>query len=492
MRSRLSSTPRNLGSRLLADKYLYHNLLLFSINILTGLFAYLLHPILGRMMGLQAYGQVAALIAFSLVLTTPTQIIATIAAKYASSSSASGDYAQLNGFIRRLTIIFSIVGVAITIIFAVASRYTAMFFHLDSREGVILLGLTFITSFVTPLNLGILQGLQRFGWYATLTLLSAFLRLVLSIGLVFLGLGVNGAMLGLVISALLAYLLSFQPLRGILRGPRLSAGSLRSLLSYSLLAGAAAAGTVAFYSVDTVLARHFLNDSEAGLYAALATTGKTVLYVTSSISLVMFPRVSALYEKGESQTRVVIQAILGVLLLATLVEIAFFIAPSFIVSHLFGSAFLAINGQLALYGIAMLLLAVGGVIVNYFLAIGNRPFVLIIFLACILQSVLIAWHHADIAQFVQATIVTCAAFTLALLLAFTVEARKMHVNSCLTTPLNVITTHQRRRLTMRKPPSGGGHHSPHLDQTGNGLPPTPPPAEGNEDWRSTTFWKRQK
>lgn len=429
MQSRLPSTLKDLCSQLLADKYLYHNLLLFSINILTGLFAYLLHPFLGRMMGIQQYGQVAALIAFSLVLTTPTQIIATIAAKYASASSAAGNYAQLNDFVRRLTIIFVVVGVGITVIFAVVSRYTALFFHLDSQEGVILLGLTFITAFVTPLNLGILQGLQRFGWYATLTFLSAFLRLLLSIGLVFIGLGVNGAMLGLVISALLAYLLSFQPLGEILRGPRISTGSLRSLLSYSLLAGAAAAGTVAFYSIDTVLARHFLSDSEAGLYAALATTGKIILYITSSVSLVMFPRVVALHQKGESQTRVVIQAILGVLLLSALVEIAFSIAPSFTIRLLFGQAFLAIGGQLALYGFAMLLLAIGGVVMNYFLAIGNRPFVLIIFLACILQSVLIVWRHADIAQFVQATMIACAIFTCALLITFAIQTRNTHANT---------------------------------------------------------------
>ncbi|GAC1466139.1 MAG: hypothetical protein PVS3B3_28860 [Ktedonobacteraceae bacterium] len=420
---------KRLYDRLTANQYLYHNLLLFSINILTGVCAYLLHPFLGQMLGIQQYGRVAALIAFSLVLITPTQIIATVATKYASASSVNGNYARLNSFIRRLSAILLALGIGITVVFAALSSYTSLFFHLDSSVEVILLGLTFITAFVTPLNLGILQGLQRFGWYATVTFLSAFLRLALSIGLVFVGLGVNGALLGLVLSALLAYLVSFRPLREILRGSQAATGSLRSLWSYSVLAGFAAAGTIVLYSIDTVLARHFLSDNDAGLYAALATTSKIILYATSSVSLVMFPRVAALHERGESQTRVVIQALLGVLLLATVLELAFAIAPLFIVQLLFGKAFTAIAEQLAPYGIAMLLLAIGGVIMNYYLAIGSRFFVLIIILTCILQAGLLVWHHANITQFVQATIVSSAVFAFALLLAFIVNAYKIPVPS---------------------------------------------------------------
>ena len=423
IRNSFPITLKRFYAAILTNRYLFHNLLVLGTNILTGIFAYLLHPLLGQLMGIEEYGQVAALISFSLVLTTPTQIISIIAAKYASSSSAGENHAQLNGLIRRLTAILLAVGVGITIVFTVTSRYMAIFFHLDSQQGVILLGLTFVVSLVTPLNLGMLQGLQRFGWFATITLLSSFLRLVLAICFVLLGFGVNGAILGIVVSVLLTYLISFQPLRDILTGPRIFSGSLQSLWSYAILTGAASAGIVALYSIDTVLARHFLNASEAGLYAALATIGKIVLYITSSVSLVMFPRVAALHEQRKPQTRVVLQAVLGVLILSGAVEAAFYIAPLFITEHLFGLAFLAIAGQLAPYGTAMLLFAVAGVLMNYFLAIGNRPFVLIIFLACVLQTGLIAWHHADITQFVQAMIITNTILVLTLLCVFGLRVR---------------------------------------------------------------------
>lgn len=423
-RDSLSTTWQRFYGPVLASRYLRHNILLLGTNILAGIFAYLLHPFLGHMMSIQEYGQVAALISLALVLATPTQIITTIATKYASSPSASENHAQLNDFIRHLTVIFLIAGIGITAVFVATSSYVAFFFHLNSPQGVIILGLIFIVSLITPLNQGTLQGLQHFGWFATITLLSSFLRLVLAIGFVLMGLGVNGAILGIVVSALLAYLVSLQPLREILRGPRIPTGSLRSLWSYSILASAVTVGTVALYSIDTVLAKHFLSASDAGLYAALATIGRTVLLVSIGVTTVMFPRVVALHERGEPHMRIVIQAMLGVLILSAAVEIVFYFAPSLVTKLLFGQAFVAISGQLATYGMAMLLLAVGWVIINYFLAIGNHPVVLIVFLACALQTGLIFWHHAAITQVVQAVIVTDAALVFALLIAFGLSTRK--------------------------------------------------------------------
>src|SRR5438067_12797319 len=100
-----SITRQGFYRRIIASRYLRHSILLLGTNILAGVFAYLLHPFLGHMMSIQEYGQVAALISLALVLATPTQIITTIATKYAASLSTSEDNAQLNDFIRRLTVI---------------------------------------------------------------------------------------------------------------------------------------------------------------------------------------------------------------------------------------------------------------------------------------------------------------------------------------------------------------------------------------------------
>ncbi len=417
-------TLRRLYEQFLTNRYLRHNMLLLITNVLAGAFSYLLHPFLGHVMSIQDYGQVATFISLTLVLSTPTQIIATVAAKYASSLSTVEQHAQLNDFIRRLTGILLVAGAVTTVAFVALSSSITFFFHLNSPQEMLFLSLIFLISFSAPLNQGVLQGVQFFGWYAALSLLTAFLRMILAVILVFIGLGVNGAIIGIVLSAILTYLTSFFPLRKFLQGPRTHVGSLRSLWFYSILTAVAATGIVALYSIDTVLAKHFLSGADAGLYAALATMGRTGLFVTNSVAIIMFPRVVALHERGESHTSVVVQALLGVLALSVVVEGAFFLAPSLLTRLLFGQTFMPIAGLLPLYGLAMLILAFAQVLAMYFLAISNRLFVGVIFLACALQVLLIVWYHATIFQVVKAVLISNVALTFGLLGVWLLVYRK--------------------------------------------------------------------
>jgi O-antigen/teichoic acid export membrane protein len=403
-------------SGLFGTRYLRENGLLLGANVLAGLCAYLLHPLLGHIMGVRAYGQVAALIALSLVLLTPTQLVATVAAKYASSMAVARKWAQLNDFIRHFTVILLPVGIGVAALFVIASSYVAGVFHLGSREAVIFLSLLFAVSFATPLNLGALLGLQDFGWYAAITILSPFLRLALPVAAVLMGLGVNGAMLGTAVGALLAYFVSFRPLGDILRGPREPMASTRSVWAFALLAGGAAAGVVALLSIDIVLARHYLDAREAGLYAALATIGRTVLFITSGVTLVMFPKVVALHERKEHHAHLAVQALISVLALAGAFAAVFYIAPGIVARLLFGHAFGAVASTLPLYGIAMLLLAAANVFVTYFLAVGKRAVVPAVWLGCVVEVGLIVWRHSTIAEIAQAVFTADAALLLALLL----------------------------------------------------------------------------
>jgi O-antigen/teichoic acid export membrane protein len=404
-----------LQGRLLANRFLRDNTLLLGANVMAGIFAYMLHPLLGHLMGVRAYGQVAALIALSFVLLTPTQLVATVAAKYTSSMAGTRSLGHLNDFIRRFTKILLPAGVVVAVVFALASTYVAKFFHIRSTEGVVLLSLLFVVSCVTPLNLGAIQGLELFGWYATITVLLAFLRVLLAVLLVIVGLGVNGAMLGIALGGLLAYVASFQPLKTVLRGPRKPMGPTRHMWSFALLAAGAGAGMVALFSVDTVLARHYLDARDAGLYAALATIGRTALFVTSGVAVVMFPKVVVLHERRERHGHVVVHAMVGALALAAALEAVFWIFPSMVARLVFGQAFAGVAGTLPLYGLAMVFLAAAQVLVAYLLAVGNRMVVLFIFLACGLEAALIIVRHGSISQLAQAVLIANAALLAALL-----------------------------------------------------------------------------
>jgi O-antigen/teichoic acid export membrane protein len=412
-----------LYRRLVTSQYIRQNALLLSANVLTGVVAYLLHPLLAHLLGLVKYGTVASLLALSAVLLTPVQITSAIAGKYASALSATGNLAQFNDLIRRLTAILLPVGIVAALVFTVSSKYIAEFFHLSSSQGVVWLGLVFTVAFASPINLGALQGLQRFGWLAFVTFLPLLLRLVLSAALVLLGWGVDGAVLAIVIANVVTYLVTFEPLRPILRGPRMSIGPLRPVWSYALLAAVAGTGSIFLYNVDTVLARHFLSAREAGLYAATATLGRTVLFVTSSLGIVTFPKVAALHERGERIVGVLLQGLLGALVLSAAVEVVLFAAPALVVRILLGPTFAAIAPLVGWYGLAMLLLAVAGIVMTYFLAVGSRAFVLPLLSCCMLQAALIVVRHSTASQLVQAVVTANAVLVITLLVLIVVRMR---------------------------------------------------------------------
>jgi len=408
--------PR-LYQRLIRSNYLRNNVLLLAGGFLSGVCNLLLHPVLSRLLGPDGYGTMASMLALLGILLLPIQVVSTVVIKYSSSLTAVGQLAQLNDFIRRLTYILLPSGILIALIVIAASGFISSSLRLPV-QGVIILAGAFVVAFAAQVNLGALQGLERFAWFSSLGVLGTVLRFVLASALVFLGLGVNGAILGVVLSIVLGYVISFLPLRALFRGTRLHSGPLRSLWSYSLTAVVAGGSTTLLLSVDTIMAKAYLPAHEAGLYAALATLGKVVLFVSSSILVVMFPRVAALHHRQANTTHVVLQSLLGMLMLSAAVELVFLIAPIVVIRLMFGPDFVAVSGQLVWYGLAMLMFALAQPLGTYFLAIGNRVFALVVAACCVVQAILIVPRHSTINEIVQAVIVSHTMLFILLLALF--------------------------------------------------------------------------
>lgn len=267
---------RRLSRGALARHKGAHTVLLFGANLLAGLCIYLMHSALGHLLGPTGYGTFAALIALSSVLLMPTHVIATAMTKHGSALRAAGRLPHLNDLIRRLTVLLLPVGFGAMALFIGASGYIAAFFHLDTSGNVVLIGLLFAVSFVTPINVGALLGLQRFSWYGALVVLPVFLRFALASAFVLLGHGLGGAIVGIALADGLTYVISFRPLRDLLAGPRLPSGSLRPFGAFAAHASVVFAGLSLLSNLDTLLAKHVLSVPQAGLYAALATAGKVL------------------------------------------------------------------------------------------------------------------------------------------------------------------------------------------------------------------------
>jgi hypothetical protein len=120
---------------------------------------------------------------------------------------------------------------------------------------------------------------------------------------------------------------------------------------------------------------------------------------------------------------VLLQGVLGALVLSAAVDVVLFAAPAMVIRILFGPTFAAIAPLVGWYGLAMLLLAVAGILMVYFLAVGNRTFVLILVFCCVLQAALIVVRHSTASQLVQAVVTANAVLVIMLLVMVAVRMR---------------------------------------------------------------------
>src|SRR5947209_6371286 len=135
---------------------------------------------------------------------------------------------------RRISPSLLVLGGAATLVFSVGlSGPVASFLQIPSGgRAVALLGLLFVVGFTTPVNQGVLQGMQRFGWLSLMIATGPVLRVLLAALFIALGGGIDGAVLGLAAATLLPYALSFWPVLPEMRKEQRRPIALRPWLGY--------------------------------------------------------------------------------------------------------------------------------------------------------------------------------------------------------------------------------------------------------------------
>jgi O-antigen/teichoic acid export membrane protein len=170
-------------------------------------------------------------------------------------------------------------------------------------------------------------------------------------------------------------------------------------------------------NVDTILAKRELAEDVAGSYAAAAVAAKAVVWVAVGVALQLLPEATRRAVSGENPHPVLRRAILFLLLIG-LPAIAIFVAiPGFLLRTAFGPTFDSASGALPLLGVAMLLLSITLMSVQYLSAIGRHRHLVPLLVLAIVEVAFLArqgWSATEFATIVLAAQGAAAAVTLAL------------------------------------------------------------------------------
>jgi O-antigen/teichoic acid export membrane protein len=395
-----------LGQRLAQirrNRLVRQNLVLFLGGLVAGIGGFVYHAIAGRVLGPSTYGEVAFLIALYAVGTGPALILIVVLARYTAMLNARGDPGVRSLLVRtvRLIAIPCLLLILLTTLFA---RPIAAFEHLGSTIPILILGFSIALIWQVAIPRGILQGLQRFTSLSLNLSLELIIRTVVVFILLKAGYAVSGAMAAVFAGLAVVFVVGLYSLRDHFRGVGTRV-RLRVMAGFSLTAAAGIIGVQILYNQDVILAEHFLNSHDGGIYGGLNKIGTILFFLTLSVSQVLFPRVVEAVAKEQHPGRILLSSAGILTALGACALLVFGVVPGLVVGILFGAAFKDAIPLVFPVGLIGLALALDNLLVQFFMAVHDRVFVPILALGVVVEATLILMFHARVGQVVADVLV---------------------------------------------------------------------------------------
>lgn len=366
---------------------------------------YLYNLILGRWLGPAAFSDLSLIVTLMLMVTFVTVTLQMTAAKFAAGYEARGDSAEIRGLHRWLSTWAWGSGIVLALLLALGSPLWQRLFSTESPWPFVILALGIPVYFVQGIDRGVLQGQISFVRLAVTYQVEMWARLAFGLLLVAMGFSVIGATAGITLSFVATWLVSRRVTDSLGPDGTLSKSEQRNVMVFAWPVIVANVSQILINNSDIILVKRFFEPELAGEYAALALIGRIVFFATWSVVVTLFPIVAQRHETGEPH-RMLLWTGLGLVLGVSAVIVgATIVMPTWIVTVLFGEAYLAIAPLLWLYAIATMLYALANVVINYRLSAENRLGTYIAVVAGVAQVGGVALFHASQRQVVIVQII---------------------------------------------------------------------------------------
>jgi len=393
-------------------KLISNSLIVFVGTIIGSVFAYLFNMLMGRMLGPAQYGEMTAVMSLLMITSVGGGAILTVVMKYSGEIYHSGSSASLIKLIKVFSKFVFFLGMICLLIGLALAKPISSFFRIEHLTPVIIAFLSFIFGFMILVNKGVLQGTQRFIALSLVGILETGLRLIIGIALVKIGLGVGGAISAIVLATAIAYIFTFWPIARVIKeNKKNKEGGLfqfnkKEILSYTWPTTITMFLLMLALNVDIIFIKHLFPSGDAGIYAAISTIGKIILYGTAPVVAVMFPMISERKIKGDKHYIVFIFSLILTILGGLVILGIFSVAPSKVIALLYGSQYIGFYYLLPEVGLFILFYTLVNLISNYFLAVKDFVFLWMFIPVLLAQVVIILLWHPSIVVVVRILIMT--------------------------------------------------------------------------------------
>lgn len=388
----------------LIKKFFAHELIsgasfIFMASLLGNLINFFFNLFMARNLSVSDYGILASMMALMALSTIPAGAILPTVVRFGASYFAKGDLAGVRGLFFKVTKPYSLIAGLIFCALFLSRSLIGQFFHIQDQSLILIVGLMVSIGYAGVVLQPLLQAKLAFRMIALINILASLSKLLFGALLIFIGLGVRGAILAVFTSALITLALSLIPLRFLLKSqlhtPHISA---RELFSYGVPSAIATFCIMALINSDIILVKHFFDAESAGVYAGLSLVGRVIFFFSATIPTVMFPLIVQKDARQENYHSVFWFSLILVFLPSVIVSIFYFIFPTFAISFFTKGEYTSASNLLGLFAIFITVYSLLFVVTNFFLSIKKTKIFIPIALGAILQASLIWVYHNSFLQ----------------------------------------------------------------------------------------------
>lgn len=381
------------------------------------------HFIMGKTLGPANYGELAAIISLVGLLGIIPGSLNLVVIKHISSAKSDNEVSWL---IHWLTTKIFVISIIFPMILLVVSPVISSFLNISKEYYLILVAVFFFFSIQSLLNRSILLGLLRFKDMVISTLAENGIKLLISALAVYLGFQVGGAMVGLVLSAILGWYITNSYLRYRTKQTTVKV-DIKQMLLFTVPVLIQSAAITSLYSSDVILVKHFFSSHDAGIYASLSALGKIIFFGAGPIGAVMFPLVSRQIARGENYKKIFLYSFLATIILSIGVLLIYWLFPQFAIKLLFGTKYLEAQSLLVWFGIFISLFTLSSLLVSYGLSLGKTSIVILPLVAAVMQVAAILLFHRTLYEVIFISILTTALLLVSLLIYSMLYGKRLFI-----------------------------------------------------------------
>lgn len=396
---------------------------IFAGSMAASLLSYFFNLVMGRFLSVADYGTFASLISIFNIFSVFSIAIMMVFSKLAASLAGQKKEKLIGSLFVAGSVWVGIISLIICLLLVAASGWMSSFLNINSPVLILVTVAAMFFSFLSGVSSGILQGLLKFNYFSFLNILSSIVKLVLGIVFVFAGYKVFGAIMAFFLSSLAGFIFAFFPLYKFMKYKVDDGFTLLSLhqkaYSYALPVFFSSIGITALMSTDIILVKHYFNPTVAGQYAALALMGRSIFYVVSPISSVLFPLIAQKKERKERLTGTLLLSIVLIGLPSLFLSLVYFVFPQVVLRIFFPAVtYASLAPHLGPFSIFVFLYSLSFLMNSFFLSIGKTNVLFFTMAAAIAEGIVISLFHENITQVVYGLIIVSFLLLFSLLIYY--------------------------------------------------------------------------